>query len=88
MIQNIIIPIPIRTGGGHASPEVVVGVLAGVFALGLVLYIAGFLYDGIKDGNWDLFDNMAKMGGVVVMVTVAALAFIATIASCVVSLLE
>lgn len=90
MIQNIIIPIPIRIGGGHASPGVVVGVLAGVFALGLVLYIAGFLYDGIKYGDWDFYpsDNMAKGIGAVTMVVVIAMAFIDIIASCVVSLLE
>lgn len=87
MIANIVTPIPIlmpihSTSGGSGDSLLLISVAVGFFALGLLLFIGGYLYDGIKNKEWSLLsdDNMAKMCGAIIMGAVIALAFIVGIA--------
>lgn len=87
MIANIVTPMPIfmpihSTSSGSGDPLILISVTVGFFVLGLLLFLGGYFYDGIKNKEWSLLndDNMAKMCGAIIMVVVTALAFIVGIA--------
>lgn len=87
MIANIVTPMPIlmpirSTSSGSGDLLILISVAVGLFVLGLFLFLAGYLYEGLKNKEWGLLndDNMAKMCGATTMAVVIALAFIVGIA--------
>ena len=87
MIANIVTPMPIlmpihSTSGGSGDPLILISMGVGFFVLGLLLFIGGYLYDGIKNKERGLLndENMAKMCGAIIMGVVIALALIVGIA--------
>lgn len=87
MIANIATRMPIlmpihSTSSGSGDPLTLISVAVGFFVLGLLLFLGGYLYEGLKDKEWGLLndDNMAKMCGAIIMGVVIALAFVVGIA--------
>lgn len=88
MIANIVTPIPIlmpiySTSGGSGDSLMLMSVAVGFFVLGLLLFLGGYLYEGLKNKEWGLLndDNMAKMCGAIIMGgVVITLAFVVGIA--------
>ena len=89
MIRTIFTPMPMpiampigECSKGIKDPYMIISIFAAFFILGMVLYIGGWLYEGIKNKDWGLYpeDNTAKLIGVITMAISAAIAFILAVA--------
>ncbi len=95
MIQNIIIPIPMPTPMPVSSSSFdgasFVAFFVAVFVLGLVSYLGGYLYAGIKNGDWSFFDiseyNLAKLLGSMLIGGTLVIVFVFLVAQLVKSIL-
>ena len=69
MIPTVIIPVP----AGGADNKTIEAVLIAFFIVGVLLWIAGYVYDGLKYKKWtyrNVGDNMGKFFGVLTMITI------------------
>lgn len=82
MIDNIIY-IPMHSmHGSTADDKIVIAIGIAVAVLSFIVYIIGFLYDGIKNKHWNLFDisNLAKSIGGLFFYLVLVIWILATLA--------
>ena len=56
---------PIHHAGGNAEYKMLIAIYIAVVVISLVVYLCGYLYEGIKHKDWSIRDdyNLAKMIG-------------------------